>query len=320
MVPLARRALSVRFLGYPSKMKNCIFNSVLSVIYVVFFTVSSISFAASDNKNHARQRDASLLLEEIKRLKEIILAREQHTDLDAKQRPKNLKGFYVGIGLSMVQSDFELDGPFPVDTQRAPFGFTPEYFGTTAHATVDWSLVGLNNVLDSIKLSPSVGFIFNDRYAVEFNMNYIPGLKWDNLELKDGKTYFIGSAANVQLTTFTTSLKYFPKFLASEPIRTFIHAGAGWMVGSIEIKHSSEDPIIITLPIAGGTDLPIPASVVQDLGFDTIEDSCAEFGLGFDLKVNTSTKLTFDAAHFRGFGKVQDLNFNKVTASIVYHL
>ncbi|MBV1883632.1 MAG: porin family protein [Pseudomonadales bacterium] len=298
-------------------MKNCIFNSVLSVIYVVFFTVSDVSIA-DEEAEYADVKDMRKLW------KEVDVLRKQVMDGNAlydREETGILKGFYIGFGISMAGESFDVNGDYPATSRNVPFGFEPEYQGITLHATVEVPFQQVNSILNAIKINSVVGYMLSDRFFVEGHFDYIAGLDWDNLEIKEGTKYQVGSYAYVHLTTLTTSLKYRPTFFKSEVVKPFVRVGAGWMFADVEVRRSSEEELDITIPFEPDpVFISLPISLAEGRGYDKIDDFCLQLSVGVDVIYTNSIRFTFDASHINGLGEVDDLNFNKATAGIVYSL
>ena len=288
------------FVNLTKKIKRGYYVSIM-IIYMITFLIlaNGISHASDDHLNEYRR-----LWEEIGTLKEKL---KTYENTKKKKEKSILDGFYISVGLSIASDDFNINGSYPVNSNDVPFGFEPVYIGNTAHATVDISLQAVTNILDIIKINMGLGYLINKYFAVELNFDYLSGFSWENLTQKENAEYSLGTYAYIYLTVLSTSFKCYPFSLPGKlkAIKPFIHTG--------------EEPIIVTVPLpAASVDIPLPLSIVEMRGYDSIDDMCYKFGFGADILINPSIKLVVDYSHFEAKGDVNDLDFDKITGSIAY--
>jgi opacity protein-like surface antigen len=287
-------------------------NVKIAIIVSMLILYTDITVGADSTPYNDNQSDAYRLWEEIGSQKNSENMKEKSI----------LAGFYMGVGLSLASDDFDVDGSYPVDSPEVPFGFDPLFIGNTAHATVDISLQAVSNILDILKVNFNLGYTVSDHFGVEFNFDYLPGFTWNNMTKKENSDYSLGTFAYITFTTLTTSLKYYPYFLPypyQDFIKPFIHMGIGWLFADIEVRRANEEPIILTIPIpAFPLDVPLPLSIVEMRGYDSTDDMCYKFGIGTDIPINKSIKLTADYSYIKGTGNVKDLSASKITGGIGY--
>lgn len=284
------------------------------IFYICTFSILTENISLGNSGHYSEYK----LWEEIGALKERL---KTYENTKKKKEKSILEGFYIGLGLSLASDDFNITGSYPVDSEDVPFGFDPVYIGNTAHATVDISLQAVSNILDMIKINMGIGYMINKYFAVEFNFDYLSGFTWENLTQKDNAEYSLGTYAYIYLTVLSSSFKYYPFSLPGKVkhIKPFIHAGFGWLFADIEVRRAAEEPIIVTAPLpTASIDIPLPLSIVEMRGYDSIDDMCYKYGIGADVQINTSIKLTIDYSYFEAKKDVNDLDFEKITGSIAY--
>ncbi|MBV1883635.1 MAG: porin family protein [Pseudomonadales bacterium] len=282
--------------------------SLLSpLLLMVLFTQSNYSYAQVDET-------LTELWKKEGELKQRLAEYEKKHD----NSKSYYRDFYFGFGISLASENFEKDGDYPGTNSTVPYGFEPVYVGNAAHALLDFPGHTIGRI---IKVNTNFGYLWSDALSFELSFDYISGFKWDNLEPKSGTAYSVGSILHTYISTVTASVKYFPYVTLSGAtrIRPYVHAGGGRLQAEVEVKHFSDANSALNLTLFD-VDVPISISLITSEGSDTLYDFCIKAGFGVNIFVNNGMSLAVEYSYFDGLGDVSDINFNKLTAGLVYYL
>lgn len=195
-------------------------------------------------------------------------------------------GVYMGLGVSYALEKFDVDQYNGYYVTK--YDLAPEFDDTG----------GINGKLGFRIPVPQKARIASN-FCFEVGFNYLPNFEWEGAPCTPG---FKKSSlfTEIDITTYTASIRFDPKLGDIEIFRPYIIAGGGLMHATVTTTENR----------AG----------ISYTGGNTEHDPCLSVGCGFDYYVTEATSINVETTYVRGWHDLDELQYFNLALGVSLHL